>query len=120
MRVEGKIFESIKQSEIKREVGYFAGKDLVAIAGIGNPERFFNKLTELGLEFTQHVFPDHFAFTAQDLSQFSGKTILMTEKDAVKCQAIEINDAWCLPITAEVSSPTKESLVETIIKKLRI
>jgi len=120
MKVQGEAFERIDQSECAQGVSYFSDKNLVAIAGIGNPERFFSQLTDLGLKFTEQAFPDHYAFSAQDFMLFSGKTILMTEKDAVKCRAIALEDAWYLPITAVVSSHTNANLVASILQKLRI
>jgi tetraacyldisaccharide 4'-kinase len=120
LEVHGEIFERIDQSEIKQAVSYFADKNLVAIAGIGNPERFFNQLSDFGLKFTRQVFADHYAFSAQDFVRLSDKTILMTEKDAVKCQAITLDDAWYLPITAVVSSSTNASLLASILQRLRV
>jgi len=52
-------------------------------------------------------FADHYQFIAQDLTPFSSKTILMTEKDAVKCSALTTTDAWYLPITATIMTLTK-------------
>lgn len=119
MQVHGKGFTSLDNNQSMMQESYFAKKDLVAIAGIGNPERFFNVLSSLGLQYQQHVYPDHYAFTEQDLKQFSGKTILMTEKDAVKCFTFSISDAWYLPITATVNSTGPISLIQLILQKLR-
>lgn len=119
MQLQGDIFESVSHLQPKQAVAYFADRPLVAIAGIGNPERFFNKLTDLGLQFERKIFADHHAFTAHDLVQFANKTILMTEKDAVKCQSFAMADAWYLPVAATVSSPTKASLIALILQKLR-
>jgi tetraacyldisaccharide 4'-kinase len=120
MLVQGETFESLDGSQAKRRASYFIDKNLVAIAGIGNPERFFNQLSGLGLQFEQQAFADHHAFTAQDLAQFLGKTILMTEKDAVKCQSFATRYAWYLPVTATVSSSSQASLIALILQKLRI
>lgn len=97
---------------------FFAGKNLVAIAGIGKPVRFFKQLSALGLKFEQYIFPDHHAYTAQDLAGFREKTLLMTEKDAVKCQAFDSANAWYLPVEAKVTSPTNQSLIALILQKL--
>jgi len=119
MHVEGAHFESLNDAKISKSVSYFADKNLVAIAGIGNPERFFKQLSDLGLQFESKAFADHYAFTEQDLAQFSGKTILMTEKDAVKCSSINVGDAWCLPITATINESSQASLITLILQKLR-
>jgi len=120
MTLQGEYFESLDDSETKQPASYFADKNLVAIAGIGNPERFFNQLSGLGLQFERKAFADHHAFTKQDLMQFSGKTILMTEKDAVKCVAFTTSDAWCLPVTATVSASSQAPLLALILQKLGI
>lgn len=120
MSLQGEFFESVDGSGAKQPVSYFADKKLVAIAGIGNPERFFNQLSDLGLQFECKPFADHHAFTKKDLMQFAGKTILMTEKDAVKCSAFTTSDTWCLPVAATISSTNQTSLAKLILQKLGI
>lgn len=71
-----------------------------AVAGIGNPRRFFTTLLELGLSPIAHPFPDHHHFIAEDL-QFEGDLpLVMTEKDAVKCRAFATDNMWSLPVQA--------------------
>jgi len=62
-----------------------AGARLHALAGIGAPQRFFRTLEELGIRAVEHAFPDHHAFSADDLRFDACDAVLMTEKDAVKC-----------------------------------
>ena len=119
MQVHGERFESLSDVKTSQSASYFKNKNLVAIAGIGNPERFFNQLTDFVLQFERKPFDDHHAFTAQDLAQFSGKTILMTEKDAVKCSKLTTTDAWYLPITATIADSGQLSLLTYILQKLR-
>ena len=72
-----------------------------AVAGLGNPERFFGALERAGLETVVHPFPDHHPFTEDDFS-FADEhsTIVMTEKDATKCASLDIpGEIWVLPIT---------------------
>lgn len=71
-----------------------------ALAGIGNPGRFFDTLTGLGFDIIPHAFPDHFAYTRQDIDFNDAKIILMTEKDAVKCTEIADERHWCLAVNA--------------------
>jgi tetraacyldisaccharide 4'-kinase len=72
----------------------------------------------MGLVFEQKVFADHYAFKPQDLLPFAGKTILMTEKDAVKCaQFVKGNaqyDIWMLPVSANIEN----GLNELVLQKL--
>jgi tetraacyldisaccharide 4'-kinase len=65
----------------------FRGRRAHAVAGIGNPQRFFDHLRRLGVEITEHSFPDHHDFTQDELGFSDDLPILMTEKDAVKCAA---------------------------------
>jgi tetraacyldisaccharide 4'-kinase len=120
MQLQGDMFESLDGTHVKKPASDFIHKSLLALAGIGNPERFFNQLTSLGLQFQRKVFADHHSFTIKDLSKFSGETILMTEKDAVKCQGFAITDAWYLPVTATVNNSIQTSLIALILQKLRI
>ncbi len=119
MQLKGDMLRSLADDKIAKPASHFADKKLIAIAGIGNPQRFFDLLTALGLSFETMAFVDHYAFSAQDFTQFSGKTILMTEKDAVKCQKFLTVDAWYLPVTATLSSTMKTELLTLILQKLR-
>lgn len=74
-----------------------------ALAGIGDPPRFFAMLRALGFAIDEFPFPDHHDYTAADLAPFAGHTLLMTEKDAVKCGALVAAagiDAWYLAVDA--------------------
>jgi len=74
-----------------------------AVAGIGNPQRFFDTCKLEGYHFESHAFPDHHHFNKHDLMFGDQKPILMTEKDAVKCQRLTIDNAWYLPVDAKLS-----------------
>ncbi len=80
----------------------FAGTRVHAIAGIGQPDAFFEALRALGLEIVEHPFPDHHAFAATDFDFDGSATIVMTEKDAVKCRAFASERWWMLPVEAEL------------------
>lgn len=71
-----------------------AGRLVHGVAGIGNPGRFFDQLRAAGLRVREHAFPDHHAYRPADLAFGSGEPIIMTEKDAVKCERFELDDAW--------------------------
>lgn len=76
----------------------------MAVAGIGNPQRFFNQLKQMGLQFQQRAFADHYAFTANDFADVDADIVVMTEKDAVKCKAFASDNFWVLPVKAEVEN----------------
>lgn len=71
----------------RRSLQSFAGSRVHAVAGIGNPQAFFDALSALGLTVDPHPLPDHAPLTAAHLSFGDGASVLMTEKDAVKCLA---------------------------------
>jgi tetraacyldisaccharide 4'-kinase len=119
MTLHGDLFYSLDRSQAPRSAKEFQNKNTVAIAGIGKPQRYFDQLTALGLQFEARAYPDHHAFSAADFAQLAGKTILMTEKDAVKCAAFSGLDAWYLPVTASVSSSADLDFISFILQKLR-
>ncbi len=83
-----------------------------AVAGIGDPQRFFNTLTSL--QFTivqQQAYVDHHHFTLDDFNQFSDNiALLMTEKDAVKCREFAQEHWWYLPVDAKLSEQAQQIL----------
>ncbi len=82
-------------------VATFGGQAPVhALAGIGNPPRFFDTLEKLGFDIIPHAFPDHHAYTRQDIDFDDDKTIIMTEKDAVKCAGMADERHWYLAVNA--------------------
>lgn len=87
----------------KKSVEHFKGRTLHAVAGIGHPERFFNQLKNNDLEVVEHAFPDHHVFSNDDLIFSDDRQILMTEKDAVKCQGFANNLLWYVPVNAVLS-----------------
>lgn len=91
------------RSAERRPLSAFAGMTVEAVAGIGRPQRFFELLAAKGLLARAHPFADHQAFSAEDLA-FSGTApIVMTEKDAVKCRALNLSTDrayWYVPVTA--------------------
>jgi len=92
-----------------------AGRNLHALAGIGDPARFFRTLEGLGLTFSHHPFPDHHAYGAADLAFAKDGVLLMTEKDAVKCAGLTAGETWVLPVEAKLSP----ALIDLILEKLR-
>lgn len=92
----------------------FAGKTVHAVAGIGHPERFFNLLRAANIQLIEHRFPDHHAFQEQDLVFADDLPILMTEKDAVKCQDFKLQHTWVVPL--EVNLP--ETFFPSLLKEL--
>ena len=78
----------------------FAGQRVHAVAGIGDPERFFSMLRGAGIAVVPHTFPDHHAYAPADFEFGSRLPILMTEKDAVKCAAFADAQTFMVPVDA--------------------
>jgi tetraacyldisaccharide 4'-kinase len=81
-----------------------AGQALHAVAGIGNPQRFFNTLEALHWRPVHHAFADHAVYSAQALTFTPSLPLIMTEKDAVKCRAFAADDWWYLAVDAVPSA----------------
>ena len=96
-----------------------SGSHVHAVAGIGNPQRFFDSCEELGFSITPHAFPDHHKFELSDLDFSDQLPVLMTEKDAVKCRQFAQPNHWYLPVNAKLSAGFENTLIGAVkaIKK---
>lgn len=103
---------------IRKNLDDWVGQSVHVVAGIGNPQRFFNMLEKIGLRVIKHPFPDHYVFMQEDLD-FKNYPIFMTEKDAVKCQQFAKDNCWFIPVKTEVESSFGENILRAIadIKK---
>ena len=91
---------------------------LVAMAGIGHPPRFFATLEQCGARIEKRVpLADHQALVPEQVAAFTvpGQTLIMTEKDAVKCRAFAKENWWYLPVDAELSGEQPEQLLKELI-----
>jgi tetraacyldisaccharide 4'-kinase len=123
MLLAGERFVALADPQQTCVAATLRGQRLYAIAGIGDPGRFFRQLEALGLAFEAHPFSDHHCYSAADLAFAQDGVLLMTEKDAVKCAALALGEAWVLPVAANVlprpgQSPGNTGLLETILEKL--
>ncbi|MCD9097095.1 tetraacyldisaccharide 4'-kinase [Luteimonas fraxinea] len=80
----------------------FSGQRVHAVAGIGDPERFFATLRSHGIAIVPHAFADHHRYTAEDLRFGSDLPVLMTEKDAVKCMRFAGERHYSVPVSGEL------------------
>lgn len=89
-----------------------------AVVGIGYPERFYDTLTQMGLNFHQHAFDDHYDYQLSDIAFQDHLPIITTEKDAVKLRAVLQNSAfishippiWVVPVHAKLSDSCYQQL----------
>jgi tetraacyldisaccharide 4'-kinase len=102
-----------------RPLEHFRGQRVHAVAGIGNPNRFFRNLRALGLEVIEHPFADHHPFVAADLTFDDALPVLMTEKDAVKCRSLATPRLWFVPVVARFGEPLGQQLLDRVVARLR-
>ena len=125
MRLTPSCFRRVGAPEVKVSITEFLqkypNKQVTAIAGIGNPQRFFLTLQQLGLEVDGTVFKDHYAYQNSDFTHLiddagiaiEEKPLIMTEKDAVKCTAFaqQENHWWYLEVLPECD----QSIVDKVV-----
>ncbi len=92
----------------------FIGNKIHAIAGIGRPNKFFNMLQSLGIEVVEHPFPDHYIYKETDLDFTYKYPILMTEKDAVKCSHMQLDNCWVVSVEAELHQDIEHKFKELV------
>lgn len=114
MHLVGDRFHNLHDPQRTCGVEAFRGRRLHALAGIGHPARFFRQLERMGLRAEQHAFPDHHAFRKADLAFVGDGIMLMTEKDAVKCQAFAPPETWVFPVEAQLDPDLAQWLVEKL------
>ncbi|MGC3963844.1 MAG: tetraacyldisaccharide 4'-kinase [Rhodocyclaceae bacterium] len=99
----------------RRESTELARVTTRAVAGIGRPQRFFETLHAEGIRpAAMQAFPDHHAFTADDLALQACDALLMTEKDAIKCSAFAPAQTWVLPVNAVVADEAVTLILERL------
>lgn len=114
MSLTGEIFYNLLKPDQTATPADFKKPNMHAVAGIGNPQRYFQHLETLGIPFTPHAFPDHHAYRAADLSFADCDAILLTEKDAVKCTAFADARYWVLRVNAQIDP----ALIDHILRKI--
>ncbi len=120
MTLQAEFAERLNQPSQRQPLSTISsGKRIVAAAGIGHPQRFFDMLSKHGIELADTLaLPDHFDYRHNPFAMVSADMILITEKDAVKCARINTlaNDArlWVVPVTATIAEPLIDNIVETL------
>jgi tetraacyldisaccharide 4'-kinase len=102
MRLEGDTVHRMTDARERQPLKAFAGQRVHAVAGIGDPNRFFLHLGRAGLKVVPHPFPDHHPFTPRDLEFGDQAAVLLTEKDAVKLRSVARPGWWVLPVSAQL------------------
>lgn len=97
-----------------RSLDSFLQRRVHAVAGIGNPERFFEFLRQRGMLIIPHAFADHYPYAPADLQFEKALPVLMTSKDAVKCRAFAASNVYELPIEAQLPDAFWNQLLERV------
>ncbi len=114
MQLEGASFYNLLDPAHKAGAADFAATRNHAVAGIGNPQRYFTHLESLGMRFAPHPFPDHHPYRAGDLAFDDCDAVFLTEKDAVKCAPFADARYWVLRVEARIDP----ALIAHILRKI--
>jgi tetraacyldisaccharide 4'-kinase len=117
MRLEPGSASSVAGGAVKA-LAEFAGLTVHAVAGIGNPQRFFDMLRAHGIVVVAHPLPDHARLRAADISFGDQCPVLMTEKDAVKCARIAGPHHWYVPVTASFGRGESNMLLDIVTRAM--
>lgn len=102
----------------RRPLAAFAGlPDLHAVAGIGHPDAYFDALRAHGLAFVPHALPDHVALDPSALPFPRGASVLMTEKDAVKCAGFGQPAWWWVELDVTFDRADAQLLLSSILER---
>ncbi len=118
MRLKGDVLHGLKDPERHLPLSCLQGETVHAVAGIGDPGRFFRHLHAAGIRVEEHPFADHHRFTARDLMFGDDKPVVMTEKDAVKCRRFAAAHHWFLPVTARIDDDFAARLMQLLKRKI--
>ena len=107
----------LDDSEV-RHIDDFAGTNVHAVAGIGNPERFFHMLESHGMEVIRHPLSDHAQITQDDITFNDHLNVFMTEKDAVKCRQLDTSKCWYVPVDVDFDRAEAEMLLQLVASRI--
>ncbi len=105
---------SLDDAGTTRPLDSFRDSPVHAVCAIGHAERFFRTLEAHGLTIVRHPFPDHHPFSEEEIRFAGGAPVLMTEKDAVKCERFADGRHWCVPVEAVPSSELEARLLAVL------
>jgi tetraacyldisaccharide 4'-kinase len=101
-----------------RTLDSFRKEPVHAVAGIGNPQRFFELLRDAGLDVEAHPLEDHAEITLAHLAYDEPGPVLITEKDAVKCEHLKPNGVWCVVVDFEFDADTTARLMRLVLRDI--
>ena len=114
MRLEVGHAVNLADASLTRSLDTFRGTPVHAVCAIGHQERFFGALEAHGLTIVRHPFPDHHPFREAEIRFPDDAPVLMTEKDAVKCERFADARHWYVPVEAALSSELEAGLLSIL------
>ncbi|HET7609139.1 MAG TPA: tetraacyldisaccharide 4'-kinase [Gammaproteobacteria bacterium] len=100
----------------ERSLESFRNKPVHAVAGIGNPQRFFDLLLDADLDVDAHPLEDHAEITLDELTFEEPGAVLITEKDAVKCEHLKANGVWCVVVDFKFDADSAARLMRLVLR----
>ena len=107
---------NLRDKHVSMALSDFTKEPVHAVAGIGNPQRFFSQLRSLGIRLIEHPFKDHYSYTVNDVCFDDALPVIMTEKDAVKCRSFAQARHWYVPVTAQIDNNFLQKITEQLRK----
>ncbi|WP_405220169.1 tetraacyldisaccharide 4'-kinase [Lentisalinibacter sediminis] len=104
--------------DLRRDLAEFSGQAVYAIAGIGNPARFFRMLRDAGMKVIEHPLADHAEPSRQELDPPDTLPVFMTEKDAVKVTGRAGRRHWYVPVSVDIDAATADAFLERLDERL--
>jgi len=102
----------------ERTLDSFKAQRVHAVAGIGNPQRFFDLLSDAGLDVEAHPLEDHAEITLDELTFDEPGAVLVTEKDAVKCEHLKANGVWCVVVDFQFDADLTARLMRLVLRDI--
>ena len=109
-----KVYE-LKDGE-ERTLESFRSNPVHAVAGIGNPQRFFDLLLDAKLDVEPHPLEDHAEITLDELTFEEPGAVLITEKDAVKCEHLKAKGVWCVVVDFQFDADSTSRLMRMVLR----
>jgi tetraacyldisaccharide 4'-kinase len=103
-----------------RPLESFRAEPVHAVAGIGNPQRFFDLLEDADLDVVAHPLEDHADIGEEDLTFEEPGAVLITEKDAVKCERLGLDGIWCVVVDLQFDADKTARLMRLVLRDLGV
>ena len=97
-----------------KAVSEFRNQKVLAMAGIANPGSFFRLVSQAGMAIVKKPMADHHQFTEEDFETHDKSLVIITEKDAVKCEGLELPHVWVVKVTVQMAEKTVQAIDQLI------